>query len=360
VRGWRTIRAASGGHYFAAAAAGLTIVLSVPVALGADAPSRTEMLRAQESQLESAARAATLELYALETQLARARNAASTLAERRHELAGRQAATRKRLAIAARAASVSQRRLEELLRELYAHEADDPLAIVLAAGSLDEALAGLESLDRAAAEHVRVLERAAATRARLDRLNEELTARAGQLAAISARAEAEARALELRVAERAAYSADLRRRGVLTRRELAAAEAQGKTAGRRSAALQDRAAAPAAPSEPAEPAPDEQRSTEVAVPVQVPAVGAASRLQVVAVGYSLPGFTASGLPVGHGIAAVDPSVIPLGTRMHVPGYGVAVAADTGGAVRGALIDLWFPTPAEARAWGRRSVVITLR
>jgi 3D (Asp-Asp-Asp) domain-containing protein len=44
----------------------------------------------------------------------------------------------------------------------------------------------------------------------------------------------------------------------------------------------------------------------------------------------------------------------------VPGYGEAVAADTGGAIRGALIDLWFPTVAAARAWGRRTVVITLR
>jgi resuscitation-promoting factor RpfB len=60
------------------------------------------------------------------------------------------------------------------------------------------------------------------------------------------------------------------------------------------------------------------------------------------------------------VVAVDPSVIPLGTRLHVPGYGDAVAADTGGAVRGAMIDVWFPTVAQARAWGRRSVVVTFR
>ena len=83
-------------------------------------------------------------------------------------------------------------------------------------------------------------------------------------------------------------------------------------------------------------------------------------MTVTAVAYSLPGRTASGLPVGHGIVAVDPSVIPLGTRLYVPGYGEAVAADTGGAVRGAMIDLWFPTTAQARAWGLRTVVITFR
>ena len=82
-------------------------------------------------------------------------------------------------------------------------------------------------------------------------------------------------------------------------------------------------------------------------------------LVVDAVAYHLPGNTASGLPVGPGVVAVDPSVIPLGTRMYVPGYGPAIAADVGSAVKGAMIDLWFPTTAQALAWGRRTVTITL-
>jgi len=63
--------------------------------------------------------------------------------------------------------------------------------------------------------------------------------------------------------------------------------------------------------------------------------------------------------LGWGVVAVDPSVIPLGTRMTIPGYGEGVAADTGSAVRGRMIDLWFPTTAQALAWGRRTVTITL-
>ena len=82
-------------------------------------------------------------------------------------------------------------------------------------------------------------------------------------------------------------------------------------------------------------------------------------LTVSATGYSMPGRTATGLPVGPGIVAVDPAVIPLGTRMSIPGYGEGVAADTGGAVQGLTIDLWFPTMAGALAWGRRTVTITL-
>ena len=72
-----------------------------------------------------------------------------------------------------------------------------------------------------------------------------------------------------------------------------------------------------------------------------------------------PGHTATGLPVGWGIVAVDPTVIPLGTRMTIPGYGEGVAADVGSGIRGAMIDLWFPTVAQADAWGRRTVTITL-
>jgi 3D (Asp-Asp-Asp) domain-containing protein len=71
------------------------------------------------------------------------------------------------------------------------------------------------------------------------------------------------------------------------------------------------------------------------------------------------GSTATGAPAGWGVIAVDPSVIPLGTRMSIPGYGSGVAADTGGAIVGDTIDLWFPTVAQARAWGRRTVTISL-
>lgn len=58
------------------------------------------------------------------------------------------------------------------------------------------------------------------------------------------------------------------------------------------------------------------------------------------------GRTANGSIVTYGIVAVDPSVIPLGTRMFVPGYGYAIAADTGGAVKGYIIDLGFPDGVE--------------
>lgn len=88
------------------------------------------------------------------------------------------------------------------------------------------------------------------------------------------------------------------------------------------------------------------------------------RLRVEATGYSprQPGLdftTATGKRAGRGVVAVDPRVIPLGTKMYVPGYGYAVAADTGGAVKGKRIDLCFDTVAQALKWGRRNVTIVV-
>jgi 3D (Asp-Asp-Asp) domain-containing protein len=54
------------------------------------------------------------------------------------------------------------------------------------------------------------------------------------------------------------------------------------------------------------------------------------------------GITRSGAAVTRGIVATDPSVIPLGTRLYIPGYGFAVAGDTGGGIVGDKIDLGFP------------------
>jgi 3D (Asp-Asp-Asp) domain-containing protein len=83
------------------------------------------------------------------------------------------------------------------------------------------------------------------------------------------------------------------------------------------------------------------------------------RLKVDAVAYHLPGKTALGVPVRKGVVAVDPRLIPLGTKLHVPGYGRSLAADVGYAIKGRIIDLWFPSTAKAREWGRRTVTITV-
>ena len=87
----------------------------------------------------------------------------------------------------------------------------------------------------------------------------------------------------------------------------------------------------------------------------VPAGG--RELSVLAYSYCLRGRTASGRYPQHGPIAVDPRVIPLGSRMYVPGYGWGIAADTGGMIIGNKIDLWRPTTADCYSWGVRRVKI---
>ena len=67
--------------------------------------------------------------------------------------------------------------------------------------------------------------------------------------------------------------------------------------------------------------------------------------------------TATGTPVRHGVIAVDPAVIPLGTRVFIPGYGEAVAEDIGYAIKGYRIDVAFDSHAEALMFGRQDLEI---
>ncbi len=324
----------------------------MPVAVGADETtlrSKAERLRGLARSVDADRQSALLQLYALESELESARAAAAALAARRADVERQHASVRGRLAVARRASELSTLRLEELLRRLYEQRAIDPLEVLLGSRSLEEALSDLEGLDRAAAEQSRILDRSRATRARLTRLNRQLTARAAELTSLTEAAEARAGELAAHAAAKANYVATLQRRQDLTAQQVSSLEAAASAAQQQAATLQTSTAT--APRLLAEP-------TASAIE---PILNADSTLTltVSAIGYSLPGETAAGLPVGHGIVAVDPSVIPLGTPLYVPGYGHAVAADTGGAIRGAVIDLWFATVAEAHAWGRRTVTITI-
>ncbi|MGG0485898.1 LysM peptidoglycan-binding domain-containing protein [Priestia aryabhattai] len=75
------------------------------------------------------------------------------------------------------------------------------------------------------------------------------------------------------------------------------------------------------------------------------------------------GTTATGVDLkanpNQKVIAVDPSVIPLGSKVYVEGYGEAVAADTGGAIKGNRIDVFVPSEGDAQQFGRKSVKITV-
>lgn len=81
------------------------------------------------------------------------------------------------------------------------------------------------------------------------------------------------------------------------------------------------------------------------------------KFTVKAYSYTGGGRTASGKPAAVGRIAVDRSVIPLGTKVYVEGYGFAEAADTGGNIKGNTIDVYFNSVGECTQWGARNVTI---
>jgi 3D (Asp-Asp-Asp) domain-containing protein len=304
---------------------------------GAGAGKSAKALRQAQSGLAARSHTALLSLYALDSrlergELVRLRARARSLREERERL---QAEIR----IVERNLLSSQHLLGDHLRTLYQEGEPNALAVLLGARSLDDAVARLDALELTTRQSKQAILDSRAGRAKLRRLVQALSARVREVEVLETQAEQTASALASARAQRVAYIASLARQQRLTGRQIKALDSHARRVVEQTQAVHAQSAAAPAP----------------AAPIST----GAHTLTVTATGYSLPGHTATGLPVGPGVVAVDPSVIPLGTRLTIPGYGEGVAADTGSAVQGYTIDLWFPTLAEALAWGRRTVTITL-
>jgi peptidoglycan DL-endopeptidase CwlO len=244
------------------------------------------------------------------------------------------------MAITRSAVRHTRKALARRLQHLYEEGDPDVLGVVLGAGSLDEALSAVETLDLAAQQDEELVRHARGESTRLERLGRSLAAKQRELDQLAAARAAAAASLVSARADRLRTIAALRATRSANLGRIAHLDERARTLA--SAAPSTPVVTPGAPSLPAGPA----------------SAGVTS-LTVVATGYALPGKTASGRSVGWGTVAVDPSVIPMGSRIAIPGYGMGVASDTGGAIVGARIDLWFPSVAQAREWGSRAVTVTV-
>jgi peptidoglycan DL-endopeptidase CwlO len=323
---------------------------------GGASPAQPDVARLRSEQTTLAARThnALLDLYSLQTRLGAEQARLASLQTQVANVRAQQELVQREVAIASHAHAVSQRQLAQRLRALYEQGQPDPVAIVLGATSLDDAITSIDDLDHVAQQDKEISRQTASTRRSLTHLSNELATQTKQLTALEQQSAASVSALEQAQADRAALVATLRTKERLTRTQISSLDAAAQAAQAKTQQLATEATPSSSSTPPAVP----PAPTGPAAPV-APAAGGSRAITVVATGYSLPGRTATGLPVGWGVAAVDPSMIPLGTHMSVPGYGEAVAADVGSGVRGAMIDLWFPTLAQARAWGRRTVTVTL-
>ncbi len=111
---------------------------------------------------------------------------------------------------------------------------------------------------------------------------------------------------------------------------------------------------------------NEQTNTKPTQNEQIPTAASGKEMTVTATAYTAycegcSGTTYTGIDLranpNQKVIAVDPSIIPLGSRVWVEGYGEAIAGDIGGAIKGNIIDVFLEQQQEALNWGRRSVKI---
>jgi cystine transport system substrate-binding protein len=345
-------------------AAPLTLVvvagaLLIPGAILAQDPST---LRAQGAELEAAEQEARLELFALESKLQRAESALAGIQARLTRLEQERTSSRRQLAAARKTLTEAEQRLADQVRALYVTEPPDVLAVFLGAGTIEDAIDGVDSIHRAADATSGVLDEAQAARVRVASLLRKQTQRRDELKELRRSAVSRTQELAGARGDRLAYISQLQAEQVLNEQQIAQAVAAAEAA--QAQASVQTAVAETAPSigsigaqtlvDSPEPAPLQPSPSP-----QAPVVQSGKQLTVVATAYVLKGTTATGIPTGYGVVAVDPTVIPLGTRMTIPGYGEGVAADTGGAIKGLRIDVWVPTLAEAAQWQWKTVTITL-
>ena len=309
---------------------------------GAASPGK---LRQRPAALAARESSATLELYAIRSQLARTEARLDALRVRREALEGQLTRLRIELDVAWRSLYFAQERLGGRIRQLYEHGQLDPVAVLLGAESLDEAIEGLEGLRSLAAGDREILREVRAARAQIAAATQRVSSRVAALRSAEDAAASNAAALRETAAERLAFIDELAAERRLTNREIRELETVARSAATKSTTIA--------------PLPASDGYADSRPETAPPVIEDGMQLTVLATGYAIRGRTATGIPTVWGVVAVDPSVIPLGTRMTIPGYGEGVAADTGGSVRGNAIDLWFPTTAQALAWGRRTVTITL-
>jgi 3D (Asp-Asp-Asp) domain-containing protein/peptidoglycan hydrolase CwlO-like protein len=309
-------------------------------------------LAAENADLASRERSAVLELYALETRLARADRRVAALRIEAAEVAQDRRAAEQRLDLVRANLATAEENLAERLRLLYVEGDPDPLEVLLGASSLAEALTALDNLGRFARQDKEIVQQVRQARAEVESALAELERRQDELAALVAEAVAARDAVAAAQAERAEYVASLWAQRSLNRAEISDLLAAADAAENRTAELE------ASSSSGGDSGGVSGGGSSSPTPPVPPASGE-RKLTVEATGYAIHGTTATGVPTGWGVIAVDPNVIPLGTRMFVPGYGEGVAADTGSAVKGNIIDVWFPTREQALQWGRRTVTITL-
>jgi peptidoglycan DL-endopeptidase CwlO len=354
------------GRPVAVLAAFCAVLLAIAVATVGRAAEADDQ-RMVLADLRAGEESALLDLFAADSALARAERRVETLEGRLAAIRERTEETRRSLSIAQDNLVVARQLLNERLEQWYRMGEIDTIEIFLASDSFSDVIDQFDAIERMTARDAAVIE---GTQAYAEETAEHERAlaeqeRLAQGLVRDAQAEAE-RLAQVRGAKEALL-ADLRSRADLTEARIARLDQAAQEARQRAEQIAAEQAASGGGQ--AAPAPDggDRGGGDAGVPPPPPdptpvvdaGGGGGQTLVVQATAYAIHGTTASGLPTAPGVCATDPGVIPMGTRFTVPGYGTCVAADTGSAIVGNIIDVWFSSLDDARAWGRQTVTITL-
>jgi peptidoglycan hydrolase CwlO-like protein len=268
---------------------GALIALSgiLPAAVAADSASglqaRATQLSQQNVALAGRSHSALLDLYALDSRLARARARLVSLRLHTAEVRAERQAARQRLSVARHVLAGAEHALAMRLEQIYEQGDSDSLAVLLDSSSVDEAINKLDTLDRVADQDRLVIGQARRARRTLLGVTRVLASRERELQSLAQEAEGSTRALEQDRAERVSYLAGLSSQRNLNASTISSLEQQAQ-------ALQDQARQLAAVA----------ATNPGAGESGVSAGQGAGTLAVLATGYSMRGRTATGAPAGWG------------------------------------------------------------
>ena len=329
-------------------AAAVSLVVVLPAVGQANPSGSAAKLRLENSRLAVKSRSALLDLYSLDARLAAANTRLASVRREMHALRGERALLARELRLARSGELVSENELASRLRQLYDQGDVSTLEVVFSSTSISDAMTQLDNVHRVASLNDQVLAQLRSAQTRLVTTSRRLATRTADLGAALRTAAANEGSLSRTEAARRSYLASLSTQRNLDSAQIARLESEARVVQTKSQRLTGSV-------------PDAVVAAPVPSGSQAPtATSPGGRtLRVTITGYALPGMTVTGIPVGWGVAAVDPHVIPLGSHIWVPGYGEAVAADIGGSIVGARVDLWFPTVGQARTWGLQTLTIAL-
>lgn len=276
---------------------------------------------------------------AVDSEVERQNGEIKAVHERSNEIAATIAAQEKNLADLQQQLTDRQVVLEKRITSSYKTDDMGYLEVVMGAGDFSDFVSRVDMVNKIAGEDQKLIDAYKESQRAVEDELASLAARRDELAALENSLTTAEQELLAAQAEQQAYVSSLESQMAANAGQLAQLQAEAAQIEANMNQLQSQAG----PSSGGDYTPP-------------PAGG--SNFSVTATAYCLQGRTATGMPAGPGVIAVDPSVIPLGSRVYISGYGNAIAADTGGAIQGNKIDVWLPC-GDAYAWGVRTVNVTI-